>query len=86
MNHEYLIVEPGKPPRAMHWSRDPSLDALNAIEPEWVVDPAADPDNPDWLRFRGVMDDATYDRLKAAGRVQVADHRVEVISPKKPKK
>lgn len=86
MNHEYLIVEPGKLPRTMRWPHDPSRDAANEIEPEWVIDIAADPDNIEWLRFRGALDNATYDRLKAAGKVRMVDHRVEVIPPKKPKK
>jgi hypothetical protein len=46
---------------------------------ENVVDVDADPQNPAWLRYRGLISDETYDRLKAEGLVELVDGRVEIL-------
>lgn len=46
---------------------------------EDVIDVEADPDNPAWLRYRGLISDETYDRLKAEGLIDLVDGRVAVL-------
>ena len=46
---------------------------------EDVIDVDADPDNPVWLRYRGLISDETYDRLKAEGLIDLVEGRVAVL-------
>ena len=56
------------------------------LKREHVIDVAAEPEHPAWLRYRGSMSDATYNKLKARGRVRTVAGRVELIEPAKPAK
>lgn len=77
----WLISPDGLPARQVVSPIHPCDSPAEGVEPVYagpradVVDIETDPENPAWLRYRGIISDETYDRLKAEGLISIKDGR-----------